>query len=263
MNLAIVGAGSWGTALSIVLAPRATRLRLWVFEADLAERMRAARENDVFLPGCRLPDRVEVVTALEAALEEATLVLGVMPSRHARSLYGRMRPHLDPAAILVSERFPPDVGGCPELLGNLYTRLAGGSTPVTVLTQRRPARRSFEPRAAAMVADYSGPQREIMPRHLLRQQVAKAAAAGYDVEAAFEFEFILLNETADSLRASVSRLATSPSRCSISSFNECSVARTDAGLSGCSRMASSTSPRRIVSGVRSSCAASAVKRRSR
>ncbi len=59
----------------------------------------------------------------------------------------------------------------------------------------------FEPRAAAMVADYSGPQREIMPRHLLRQQVAKAAAAGYDVEAAFEFEFILLNETADSLRA--------------------------------------------------------------
>jgi len=59
----------------------------------------------------------------------------------------------------------------------------------------------FEPKAAAMVADYAGPQREIMPRHLLRQQVVKAEKAGYDVEAAFEFEFIVLNETADSLRA--------------------------------------------------------------
>ena len=35
-NLAIIGGGSWGTALAIVLAPRFTRVRLWVFEADLA-----------------------------------------------------------------------------------------------------------------------------------------------------------------------------------------------------------------------------------
>jgi glutamine synthetase len=59
----------------------------------------------------------------------------------------------------------------------------------------------FEPDAAIMVADYTGPQAEIMPRRVLAKQIARAAAAGYDVEAAFEFEFIVLSETAESLRA--------------------------------------------------------------
>ncbi len=58
----------------------------------------------------------------------------------------------------------------------------------------------FEPRAAAMVADYTGPQAEIMPRRVLARQLERAVAAGFDVLAAFEFEFIVLNETADSLR---------------------------------------------------------------
>lgn len=59
----------------------------------------------------------------------------------------------------------------------------------------------FEPAAAVIVADYTGPQAAIMPRQVLRRQVARAAAAGYLVEAAFEFEFIVLDETADTLRA--------------------------------------------------------------
>jgi glutamine synthetase len=58
----------------------------------------------------------------------------------------------------------------------------------------------FEPHAAALVADYTGPQAEIMPRRVLARQLERAAKAGFDVLAAFEFEFIVLNETADSLR---------------------------------------------------------------
>ena len=54
-SLAIIGAGSWGTALAIVLAPRFERVRLWAYEADLAERMPRTRENDIFLPGFQLP----------------------------------------------------------------------------------------------------------------------------------------------------------------------------------------------------------------
>ena len=59
-NLAIIGAGSWGTALAIVLAPRFARVRLWVYEADLAARMGATRENDVYLPGFQIPTNVEI-----------------------------------------------------------------------------------------------------------------------------------------------------------------------------------------------------------
>lgn len=89
-NLAIIGGGSWGTALAIVLAPRFQRLRLWVYEQDLAARMEGTRINDVFLPDFRLPDSVEVSSDLPYVLEEAEIVLGVMPSHHARRLYSQM-----------------------------------------------------------------------------------------------------------------------------------------------------------------------------
>jgi len=102
MTLAIIGGGSWGTALSIVLAPRFESLHLWVYETDLAPRMRATRENDVYLPDLRVPDHVEIVTELGAALDGAEIVLGVIPSRHARGLYTRMLPHLHPSMIFAS-----------------------------------------------------------------------------------------------------------------------------------------------------------------
>ena len=59
----------------------------------------------------------------------------------------------------------------------------------------------FEPHAAAMVADYAGPQAEIMPRRLLARQRERAARMGFTVAAAAEFEFLLLAETAETLRA--------------------------------------------------------------
>src|SRR5512132_2168037 len=102
MKLAIIGGGSWGTALAIVLAPRSESLRLWVYEADLAARMASSRENDVFLPGLRLPDAIQIVRELPAALEGADIVLGVIPSHPARSTYSAMRPHLTPSMTLVS-----------------------------------------------------------------------------------------------------------------------------------------------------------------
>lgn len=59
----------------------------------------------------------------------------------------------------------------------------------------------FEKNAAALVADYTGPQAAIMPRRILADQIAKAGAQGFDVLAATEFEFIVLNETAETLRS--------------------------------------------------------------
>jgi glycerol-3-phosphate dehydrogenase (NAD(P)+) len=102
MTLAIIGGGSWGTALSIVLAPRFESLRLWVYEADLAERLRITRENDVYLPQLRVPEHVEIVTDLRGALDDAGIVLGVIPSRHARALYTQMLPDLHPSMIFAS-----------------------------------------------------------------------------------------------------------------------------------------------------------------
>jgi glycerol-3-phosphate dehydrogenase (NAD(P)+) len=101
-RLAIVGGGSWGTALSIVLAPRFSEVRLWVYEQDLAARMSATRDNDVYLPGFPLPSNVTVVTDFGAALDGAGVVLGVMPSHRARAVYDQMLPFLDKSMLLVS-----------------------------------------------------------------------------------------------------------------------------------------------------------------
>jgi glycerol-3-phosphate dehydrogenase (NAD(P)+) len=102
MTLAIVGAGSWGTALAIVLAPKFERVRLWVHEEDLAARVKDTRENDVYLKGFKLPQNVDVLTNLGDAVDRASLVMGVMPAHHARGLYTRMRPHLQASSIFVS-----------------------------------------------------------------------------------------------------------------------------------------------------------------
>ena len=101
-NLSIIGAGSWGTALAIVLAPRFPHVRIWVYETDLAARMRISRENDIYLPGFRLPDHVEVTTELPAALEGADIVLSVMPSHLVRRLYQQMLPHVKESMLFVS-----------------------------------------------------------------------------------------------------------------------------------------------------------------
>lgn len=101
-RLSVIGGGSWGTALSIVLAPRFERVRLWVYEQDLAERMQNARENDVFLPGALLKDNIAVTSRLAEAVEEAEIVLGVMPSHHARRVYDDLLPHLEENMLIVS-----------------------------------------------------------------------------------------------------------------------------------------------------------------
>ncbi len=101
-ELAIVGAGSWGTALAIVLAPRFETVRLWSHNPDLAARLESRRVNDVFLPGFELPRNVQAMPDLEAALHGAAVALGVMPSRHAREVYTRMLPFVDERTVFVS-----------------------------------------------------------------------------------------------------------------------------------------------------------------
>ena len=101
-QLAIIGGGSWGTALAIVLASRFQRIRLWVYESDLAARMTSTRENDLYLAGFRLPAQVEVTTRLGDALANAEIVLSVMPSHLVRALYQQMLPFLDAEMLFVS-----------------------------------------------------------------------------------------------------------------------------------------------------------------
>ncbi len=103
-KIAILGAGSCGTALAVALtrsrAPH--QISLWVHGADVLQALCAAGENSVYLPGLRLPGQIEPTADLREALAGADIVLGAMPSAHARTVYTAALPFLVPRMIFVS-----------------------------------------------------------------------------------------------------------------------------------------------------------------
>ncbi len=103
-RIAILGGGSWGTALAIVLSRthKAHGISLWVRDAALAASIRHDRENKLYLPGHKLPQTVQVTHDAAASLENAELVVGAVPSAHARSVYRRILPHLVRGTAILS-----------------------------------------------------------------------------------------------------------------------------------------------------------------
>jgi glycerol-3-phosphate dehydrogenase (NAD(P)+) len=103
-KIAILGAGSWGTALAVVLqrSRKPHRVWLWARRAELAEALSKTRANADYLPGFELPPQIEITSDLARAVGEAEIVVGVMPSQHARGIYRGALPHLRPDAAIVS-----------------------------------------------------------------------------------------------------------------------------------------------------------------
>ena len=97
----VIGGGAWGTALAVHLAHNGHDVRLWLRESDLVESIREQRENRLFLPGIAIPDNVSPHGDTASALKGADLVLFVVPSPYARSLYREISGSLPPDAPVV------------------------------------------------------------------------------------------------------------------------------------------------------------------
>jgi glycerol-3-phosphate dehydrogenase (NAD(P)+) len=102
-DIAVIGAGAWGTALSIVLGrKRLHAVRLWAYEREVCDSVAARRVNELFLPGYSVPETVTVTNKLQEALAGAELVVSVMPSHHCRRLFREMAPLVRPEMLFVS-----------------------------------------------------------------------------------------------------------------------------------------------------------------
>ena len=102
-QIAVIGAGAWGTAISIVLGRRGSHnVRLWAHEPEVRESINARHVNELFLPGDSIPAPVHATNDLAEALHRAAIVVSVMPSHHARHLFRAMTPHLHDEMLFVS-----------------------------------------------------------------------------------------------------------------------------------------------------------------
>ncbi|PYS49150.1 MAG: glycerol-3-phosphate dehydrogenase [Acidobacteria bacterium] len=101
-RIAIVGAGSWGTALGIVAGRAGHVVRLWSRNPDVVEAINQRRVNSVYLASYEIPPGVEATDEMSRALSGAEIVLLAAPSHVTRELLVRMLPDLRDEMIFVS-----------------------------------------------------------------------------------------------------------------------------------------------------------------
>ena len=151
--VAIIGAGSWGTALAALLGRDGIPVRLWARRPEMAQSLRLRRENQQYLPGIALGENVEPHEDLAAALDGAETVVLAVPSRGMRETARALRSHLAPQHCIISaakglehdtglrmtqiiaQEVPAPWGACPACLSgpNLAAEVAAGIATTSVI----------------------------------------------------------------------------------------------------------------------------------
>jgi len=103
-RIAILGGGSWGTALALVLSRSREnhQVSLWVHDAELAVEIARTRENKKHLTGFQLPEQICVTPEIAIALKDTSVIVGATPSANARDVYSGAACHATGGAIVVS-----------------------------------------------------------------------------------------------------------------------------------------------------------------
>ncbi len=93
MRITVLGAGSWGTTLSVLLNYNAHEVVLWAHRDEHAQRLLRDRENVRLLPGVRLPQEIRITCELHEAVESAEMVVAAVPSQFLRGVASQLRSH--------------------------------------------------------------------------------------------------------------------------------------------------------------------------
>ncbi len=86
MDVAVLGAGSWGTTLAIHLADKGESVRLWEVSEEVAEVLSKKRENTKFLPSIQIPEKILISSSLEEVLKDAQIIVIAVPSHCMREV---------------------------------------------------------------------------------------------------------------------------------------------------------------------------------
>lgn len=101
-RIGVVGAGSWGTALAHLLGNKGYGVDLWAYEPAVKQSIEKSRENQMFLPGIRLPETITPSNDLAAVVSGKQIIVFVVPSHVMRDVANRAAAHVDPGAVIVT-----------------------------------------------------------------------------------------------------------------------------------------------------------------
>ncbi|GAA4504164.1 NAD(P)H-dependent glycerol-3-phosphate dehydrogenase [Pseudaeromonas paramecii] len=133
IQLSVLGAGSYGTALAISLARKGYRILLWGHEAEHMAALQQARCNEQFLPGVPFPDTLELTSDLAVAAAACRTLLVVVPSHVFGLVLSQARPHLLAGARVAwaTKGLEPDSG---RLLQEVAREALGPEVPLAVVS---------------------------------------------------------------------------------------------------------------------------------
>ncbi|NIM04762.1 MAG: NAD(P)H-dependent glycerol-3-phosphate dehydrogenase [Armatimonadetes bacterium] len=111
-TISILGAGSWGTALAVLLGRQGRRVRLWPRRREQVGALSKNRENALYLPGAPLPEEVEVCGEIGEAVSGAGLTVFAVPAKGMKAIANQAALHLDPTqpVLSVAKGLEPDSG---------------------------------------------------------------------------------------------------------------------------------------------------------
>lgn len=89
MKISVLGAGSWGTTLAILLHNREHNVTLWTYRSDQADVISETRLNPEFLPGIQIPDGVKISIDLLSTVQDAEMIVAAVPTQYIRSVFSQ------------------------------------------------------------------------------------------------------------------------------------------------------------------------------
>ena len=91
MNISVLGAGSWGTALAIILANNGHNVTMWEFNKTYVKELKKHYENKIFLPGIKIPTEIEITHSLKDAATDRHMIVIAVPTQFIRSVLKQMK----------------------------------------------------------------------------------------------------------------------------------------------------------------------------
>ena len=101
-EIGVIGSGSWGTALALVLNKNGHHVTIWSYLKEEADEIREKRENPSKLPGVHIPEEIEITTDLPGSVEGKDVVVLAVPSMATRATAKKMCPYVKEEQILVN-----------------------------------------------------------------------------------------------------------------------------------------------------------------